>query len=104
MTLDQIIKEGSGANQFISIVAAAYDKAGETIPRFVGRANVTSDGYLMCDFVTRDGGHKHGAFFGAVSDLWENERRFVEHFKLAPAVAKELHAKLQAWIATDWRQ
>lgn len=70
---------------------------------FVGKANVTSDGFLMCDFVDRGGSYRHGAFVGAISDLNRNIAGLGAHLSLEPAQQAELDALAASWIGKDWR-
>jgi hypothetical protein len=72
-------------------------------PHFVGRASVTFDGYVMCDFVTRDGEYEHGAFVGALATLDRNLQRLAKHLNLNAADLEQLLAAVAGWIATDWR-
>ena len=41
-------------------------------PMFNGKASITSDGFVMCDFTDTAGVTHMGAFVGAVSDLNRN--------------------------------
>src|ERR1700744_4954330 len=57
--------------QFGAIIRCALGvDAGQTVgPRFVGKATKTSDGYVLCDFITRDGQYKMKAFVGSFDDF-----------------------------------
>jgi hypothetical protein len=71
---------------------------------FVGKASVTSDGFVMCDFVDANGQYRMGAFVGSLSDLSRNTFGLAEHLDLTPPEAAELRATLLgAWIGKDWR-
>lgn len=51
----------------------------EGIPHFRGKGSITSDGYLMWDFVTADGDYKAGAFAGEWREFTSNMRRLMAH-------------------------
>jgi hypothetical protein len=91
-------------SQFGAIINCAFGiGAGETTgPRFVGKANVTSDGFVMCDFIDRNGQYRFGAFVGAKSDLDGNVRGLTKHLKLTDKQETEFKAKIASWIGSDW--
>lgn len=100
--LDKLLAATAGT-QFGAIIRCAYDLERDACPRFVGRATVTSDGFLMCSFVDRHGEGHSGAFVGSASDLQRNIDGVTRHCKLSASDAAEFRAKLAAWIATDYR-
>lgn len=67
-------------------------------PRFVGTAYHTSDGFLMCDFVTHDGEHKHGAFVGTWTDVWTAFVKLADHCGLTVEERKTLIHYLKSWV------
>lgn len=89
---------------FGAILACAAEEPGESCPRFVGKASVTSDGFVLCDFVDRDGTFHHGAFVGALSDLKKNACGLVDHLGLDAKEGLELGAVLDGWVGQDFRQ
>lgn len=72
-------------------------------PRFSGKASITSDGFVMCDFVGRDGQFHPGALVGGVSELERNVLRLAEYLSLAEDARQELRRAIQAWIVNDYR-
>jgi hypothetical protein len=98
----QLALQATNGTQFGAIVAAAL---GEEIPppRFGRRASVTSDGFVMCNFVDREGQGHPGAFVGSVADLERNIVGFPAHIKMTPAERKAFYAIMRAWIAIDYR-
>lgn len=92
-------------SQFGAIIECAFGVGkGETTPRFVGNASVTSDGFIMCDFIDRNGQYRRGAFVGGVDDLDRNVRGLIGHLKLLAPEAVEFEAAIKAWVGKDWRQ
>lgn len=86
-----------------AILLAVLKKQRNTRPQFIGNATITSDGFVMCSFVTRDGEHKHSAFVCDVPDLVRNFRGLADHLKLTDAERNELFLAVRNWIATDYR-
>jgi len=52
-------------------------------PRFHGKAIMTSDDFIMCDFVDRDGEPHFGAFVGSRQDFNRNIAALAVHCDLA---------------------
>lgn len=88
-------------SQFGAIVACAL---GEKIdpPHFVGRASVTSDGFVMCDYVDRHGWKRMGAFAGTYGDLINNTRGLERHLGLSGVDLSEYRSTMNAWIARNY--
>lgn len=86
-----------------AILACIFGEDREAEPRFEGKAIVTSDGFLMANFVDRNGAYHHGAFVGAVSDLDENLLRLKRHMDLTNAEYNALTALAADWVAQDYR-
>jgi hypothetical protein len=97
---DRTVAAASGT-QTGAIVAAAL---GITIdaPCFGKSACVTSDGFLMADFVDRNHALRMGAFVGSVSDLIANVKRLADHMKLEPAERSDLFAAVRGWVSQDY--
>lgn len=74
-------------------------------PAFLGPPSVTSDGFLICNFVTAEGEHHMGAFAGAVADLQENVEGFLvwklrddeDGWLFSEGERKGLRGMLAAW-------
>lgn len=72
-------------------------------PCFVGKAVVTSDGFVMCSFRGPDGNYHPGAFVGSVADLDRNLSNVSSDLGLNAAEYNHLAAAITNWIATDYR-
>lgn len=83
--------------RFGCIIRCAFDVDLTTIPRFVGKPSITSDGFVMCDFISRDGIYRHGAFVGDVEDVRMNVRGLTNYLKLNPKDALEFKRLLSDW-------
>jgi hypothetical protein len=70
---------------------------------FTGKASVTSDGFVMCNFTGVNGEHHMGAFVGDVSQLNANVEGLARHLKLNAADKAELLDVIQQWIGIDYR-
>ena len=88
--------------RFGAILACAAGRE-ESGPAFRGKACITSDGFVTCDFIDGRGSYHHGAFVGAASDLDSNVSGLVRHLKLKESDAKALRRLVDSWIATDYR-
>lgn len=87
--------------QFGAILAAV---TGEKIPApyFEGRATITSDNFVMANFVDRNRQMHLGAFVGSVNDLIQNTTRLATHLHLTPEEKAELFTAIRGWIAADY--
>ena len=91
-------------SQFGAILRCAMGVERDATPRFEGKASITSDGYVMCDFVDRNGGAHMGSFVGDLGDLELNIRGLSRHLDLAVEDIEELNTLLlTTWIAQDYR-
>lgn len=95
--------QATAGTQFGAIIRCALSRDMEATPRFVGKASVTSDGFVMCDFVDRNGTYRHGAFVGAFGDLTGNLSGLSDHLKLDTMERDEFRNVIKAWVGTDWR-
>ena len=91
-------------SQLGAILIDVLHKSGNRKPRFVGPANITSDGFVMCSFVSRDGVFYMGALVAPVSDLVRNFRGLADHLKLNDAERIEMFAEVRKWIGRDYRR
>lgn len=89
--------------QLGAIARCALGRNDDSVPRFEGRASVTSDGFVMCDFVDRDGNGHWGAFVGSDDDLERNVIGVADHLQLSDAERAEWFAAMKKWVAQDWR-
>ncbi len=89
-------------SQFGAIIACALDIQRDALPRFSGKASVTSDGFVMCSFYTQDGDHKPGAFVGGFSDLKGNVDGLIRHLGFDAETAQTFRDLIQGWIGQDF--
>jgi len=65
-----------------AILDCAMNVGRAKLPRFEGRATISSDGCVHCNFVDK-GGYGHvSAFIGSVDDLSRNVEGLAEHLNL----------------------
>lgn len=86
-----------------AIVMAVLGRTPHAPPAFGLGAVITSDGYIMCDFLTRDYVMHTSAFVGSVSDLVDNCRGLADHCKLTDDQRLQFFQSVRAWIKKDWR-
>ena len=89
-----------------AILRCALNRNTEAVPRFEGKASVTSDGFIMCSFVGRNGEGHMGAFVGAYDDLLRNLGKLAAHVEKYGKVKVDHKAMLDAidaWISVDYR-
>jgi hypothetical protein len=87
--------------QFGAIIRCALGQNGGFCG-FQGKATVTSDGFVMCNFVDRNGQGHHGAFVGSKDDLTRNFRGLSDHLKLNDKDRAAFRKVLASWISQDW--
>lgn len=85
------------------IVLAAIGKEPSNPPYFRGRANITSDGMVLCDFVSADGVYHHDDVVGTDSDLVRNMVALASFSGLNDDEKIEFLALVNDWIAVDNR-
>jgi len=67
-------------------------------PRFHGRATLTSDGHIMCNFEGRDGEFHMGAHAGHIETLRDFIEHGLEHGKLTATQYARIRNALCAWL------
>jgi hypothetical protein len=94
----------TNGSQFGAIIRCALglDAGLTTGPRFVGNASVTSDGFVMCNFIDKNGQFRHSAFVGSKDDLTRNFRGLSDHLKLNDKDRAAFRKVLASWISQDW--
>ena len=97
------VLNGTHGTQSGAILRNALGENTEACPRFEGGASATSDGFLMCDFVDKDGNEHMGAFVGDVAGVSRMFANVVRHFKLTNQQAVALGDALDAWCGQCWR-
>lgn len=103
MTWKAKILAATRGTQLGAIAQCAIDPTKTSLPRFVGLASVTSDGFIMCQFIDRHGENRGSSFVGSVADLERNAIGVATHCELSPADRLAWFGKVQDWIACDWR-
>ena len=73
-----------------AVLRCAMKVERDALPRFEGQATLTSDGFLMCDFVDAEDMVHFGAFVGANKDYQDNLRKLAAHCKLTGEETGEL--------------
>ena len=94
---------GTKLGAILACVLNEVHDTAPTAPRFIGKASVTSDGFVMCAFIDRAGRCHHGALVGAVCELDANVAGLAEHLALKPAERVALRDSVTRWIEVDYR-
>lgn len=84
------------------IVLAALDKRPKMPPYFVGKATITADGFVMCDFLDFTGYHI-GALVCRDEEMVRNVVGLVNHCNLSEEEKVDFLARVNHWIETDNR-
>lgn len=93
----------TAGTRFGAMIRCAYGVERDAQPRFIGRASITSDGFLMWSFVTASGEHKSGAFAGDAESYFANVVGLIRHLNLTADDRAEFSCKMQEAIGADWR-
>ncbi len=75
-------------------------------PKLIGQATITSDGFVMCCFQSRDGRMHGGAFIGTFEDVVKNWRGLADHLQKQGMKDDQREAMFKAlrdWIDRDYR-
>lgn len=86
-----------------AILLAVLGKQRRTVPQFRGQATITSNGFVLCDYLDKSGQIRFGAFLCDVADLTRNFRGLADHLRLTDAERVEMFDALRNWIAKDYR-
>jgi hypothetical protein len=97
------VLNGTHGTQSGAILRLAFGQNDDQCPRYEGKASVTSDGYLMCNFVDKDGDLHWGAFVGDVAGLARMHANVTRHFKLTAPQSVELGDAIDDWAGSGWR-
>ena len=101
--LDTRVFWGPPISQTHALVLAALDLPPRRPPvGFSGRATVTSDGHIMCNFTTAEDEHHHGAYAGHIDQLAVYLDYLTTELQLDPVQTLELQRSLDAFIATSY--
>ena len=99
-TKEKILKVTIGS-QFGAVLRCAMNVERDAVPRFSGKAMVTSDGFVMCNFVGSDGQMRMGAFVGSKADLWKNVLGISTFLKLDKQDIADLTTLIDAWLGLE---
>lgn len=91
------ILAATNGRQLGAMIRCAYNIERDACPRYTGHPSVTSDGFIMCDFVGRDGDGHWGAFVGAHSDYIRNVHGVADHCKLTARQRASFLAVMNRW-------
>jgi len=69
---------------------------------FDGKATVTSDAFVMCNFTKADGERELGAFVGGLDDIEANVTGLAQHLELTATEREEFAKVLEGWIAMEY--
>lgn len=94
---------GNGSRLGSILICALNRNEEDNFPQFTGKAVITSDGYITCNFVGKDGRAHLGAFVGASEEWCANVRGLAAHLKLSETERAELFQTMRDWIAVDYR-
>jgi hypothetical protein len=91
--------------QFGTILLNALNRnQNGAFPQFHGRASLTVDGYVLCNFTDRDGHLHHGAFMGELADVVRNTDDLAAHLHLSDEERASLRGVIERWLgAKQWR-
>jgi hypothetical protein len=96
------ILDASAGTQLGAIIRCAYDLERDAIPRFCGKAVMTSDDYIMCNFIDRNGIGHMGAFVGSRTDFDRNVLGIALHCKLGPAERAMFVNTMNDWAGVKY--
>jgi|CXWL01.1.fsa_nt_gi hypothetical protein len=85
------------------ILLAVLGRPAKHPPQFGSSATITSDGFVMADFVGRDGRGHMGARVCGADELRDNFRGLADHLKLDDANREAMFKAVRQWIAVDYR-
>lgn len=86
-----------------TILLAALDRSANNPPWFGRHAAITSDGFVLCDFMSKSRGMCPGAFVGSLAEVRDNFRGLADHLKLSDTEREDLFKAVRGWLATDHR-
>jgi hypothetical protein len=70
--------------------------------QYYGQASITSDGFVMCNFMDAQGQEHMGAFVGSVDDLKRNVVGVAKHLGLTDDEREAWYRACRAWIGLDY--
>ncbi len=90
-----------------AIIAAVLGEEPRTDQLYVGKACITSDGFVMCDYIDAEGLLRAGAFVGSFESLQTNVVGLIKHLQAEGVLSDdERDEVLKAWVgwfAKDYR-
>jgi len=93
---------------FMAMLDRAFDVPDDmrrTDAYFVGEATITSDGFLMCDFVDADGVMHHGAFVAHWNDIAAQANGLDRHIRenIVSDWGTPVQDAMWRWVGADFR-
>lgn len=89
--------------QLGAIIRCAYGLERDSLPRFCGKACMTSDDFIMCNFIDSNGIGHLGAFVGSRQDFNRNVAGVALHCKLDPAERAMFFNVMNDWCGVASR-
>lgn len=84
-------------SQLGAIIACAYGRDRDALPRFTGKAIMTSDDFIMCNFIDRNGIGHMGAFVGSRQDFNRNVAGIAAHCNLSASERAQFFETMNDW-------
>ena len=98
------LRAATQGTKFGAILACASNwPVAKGTPAFDGRATLTSDGMLLCDFLDTCGSRHSGAFVGSFADLCRNLAGVAAHLALTAGDREKLAKVSSRWITYSYR-
>jgi hypothetical protein len=94
----------SHGSKFGAIIKCALGDEDGSNPEFIGRAVISKEGFVYCDFIDADGRAHPDAFVGAVSDPDGNVAGLSTHLQLNERERGKFEVTIRDWINTDYRE
>ncbi len=95
---------GGNRSQLGAIVLAVLGRTVSIPPAFNKEgAIITSDGFVLANFVNKDWQLFHSAFVCSIDDLTANISGLADHLKLSDEERVALFRKVREWCKTDYR-
>jgi hypothetical protein len=86
-----------------AMICCAFGWRRNDIPRFEGKAMISSDGMVLCNFVTSNGQRHTGAFAGTMADVIRNVRGVADHCRLDAEERAQFFKTMREWFQDDYR-
>lgn len=87
-----------------AIIAVMLGREPRTNQSFHGKAIVTSDGFVMCDFIDSNGRYHYGALVCDHAELVENMQGVMAALELTAGDRLIVNQLIRDWVGTDYRR